>query len=154
MRIINKTGPLHNPADRDHCLQYITAIALLYGNVTSEMYEAETAADPRIDLLRAKMQVVEEPRYSRDYLDPDKRSIANAVQVVFTDGTAMRIELEYPIGHRRRRTEAVPLLREKFGENAGSRFPAERVAELGRLFDSAEVLDEMSIQDFMARFVG
>jgi len=153
MRIINKTGPLHNPADRDHCLQYITAIALLHGNVTSEMYEAETAADPRIDQLREKMRVVEEPRYSRDYLDPEKRSIANAVQAFFADGTSTpRIEVEYPLGHRRRRAESLPQLREKFRSNARTRFDSERVHGLLSLFDNPTKLDAMTVDEFAATY--
>jgi len=149
MRIINKTGPLNNPADRDHCLQYITAVALLHGTVTSDMYEAEAAADPRIDRLRDRMRVVEEPRYSREYLDPDKRSIANAVQVFFTDGSSTpRIEVEFPLGHRRRRAEALPFLREKFRANAATRFDVERIRELVMLFDDPDC-DKMPIDRFI-----
>jgi 2-methylcitrate dehydratase len=118
VRIIDKTGPLHNPADRDHCLQYVTVVALLHGELTDEHYEDDAAADPRIDALRARCVVREEPRYSRDYLDPEKRSIANAVRVVFADGTATdRVEVEYPLGHPRRRAEAAPLLRAKLETN-------------------------------------
>src|SRR5437667_2447846 len=102
MRIINKTGPLKNPADRDHCLQYMVAVSLIHGTLVAEHYEHEAAADPRIDSLRNRMEVVEEPRYSRDYLDPVKRSIANSVQVFFDDGSFTdRVEIEYPLGHRR-----------------------------------------------------
>src|SRR5439155_2629482 len=106
-RFIDKTGPLNNPADRDHCIQYMVAVPLIHGTLTAEHYEDEAARDPRIDALRQKMQVIENPRYSADYLDPDKRSIANAVQVFSADGTATpRVEVEYPVGHRRRRQEA------------------------------------------------
>src|SRR5207302_2694866 len=106
IRIIDKTGPLYNPADRDHCLQYMTAVALIFGTLTAEHYEDAIAQDPRIDALRMKIVVQEDPRYTREYLEPDKRSIANAVKVFFTDGTSSsKIEVEYPIGHRRRRTE-------------------------------------------------
>ncbi|MEY2880136.1 MAG: hypothetical protein RLZZ15_2516, partial [Verrucomicrobiota bacterium] len=113
LRIIDKSGPLNNPADRDHCLQYMTAIGLIFGNLTAEHYEDTTAADPRIDALRAKMIVTEDLTYSRDYLDPEKRSIANAVQVFFRDGTSTpRIEVHFPIGHRRRRKEGNPILRQ------------------------------------------
>ena len=115
MRIIDKTGPLHNPADRDHCLQYMTAIGLLKGALTAADYESSAAADPRIDRLRDVMVVVEDKRYSIDYLDPNKRSIANAVQVFFDDGSSTeKVEVEYPLGHRRRRAEAVPMLIRKF----------------------------------------
>ena len=151
MRIINKTGPLHNPADRDHCLQYITAAALLHGTVTADHYEDEAAADPRIDRLRALMEVVEEPGYSVDYLDPQQRSIANAVQVYFEDGsTTDRIEIEYPLGHRRRREEAAPLLFEKFRANAATRLTAARVAQLEKLFDNAEACYELTITELVS----
>lgn len=154
VRIIDKTGPLHNPADRDHCLQYITAVALLHGGLTADDYEDDAAADPRIDLLRARMEVVEEPRYSRDYLDPEKRSIANAVQVFFRDGTTTpRIEVEYPLGHRRRRAEAIPLLKDKFRRNAETRFPSDVVDGLLSFFAETSRFDEMSVDQFMERFV-
>ncbi|HEY3063456.1 MAG TPA: bifunctional 2-methylcitrate dehydratase/aconitate hydratase [Chloroflexota bacterium] len=135
IRIISKAGPLHNPADRDHCLQYIVAVGLLNGTVTAEHYEDSVAADPRIDWLRERMIVTEEPRYSAEYLDPDKRSIANALQVWYRDGShTERVEVEYPVGHRRRRAEAIPLLREKLERNLLARFPAEhahQVLDLG-----------------------
>jgi len=122
IRIIDKTGPLYNPADRDHCLQYMTAIGLIFGDLTADHYQDAVAEDPRIDALRAKMEVVEDPRYSKEYLDPDKRSIANAVQVFFTDGSATEnIAVEYPVGHRRRRAEGIPLLIKKFETNLASR---------------------------------
>lgn len=116
LRIISKTGPLANAADRDHCLQYMVAVALLEGDVRAEHYsDAFHAARPLIDTLRERAEVTEEPGYSRDYLEPDKRSIANAVQLFFTDGSASeRVEVEYPLGHRRRRAESLPLLEEKF----------------------------------------
>ena len=110
IRIISKSGPLYNPADRDHCLQYIVAVPLIFGTLTADHYEDAIARDARIDALREKMQVVEDPRYTCEYLDPDKRSIANAVQVFFKDGTATaKVEVEYPLGHRRRRAEGIPL---------------------------------------------
>jgi 2-methylcitrate dehydratase len=135
IRIIDKQGPLHNPADRDHCLQYMTAIGLIYGDLTAAHYENETASNPLIDRLREKMVVVEEKNYSKDYLDPEKRSITNAVQVFFADGTETEnVVVEYPIGHRRRRGEGLPLLVEKFKTNLARRFPekqAQRILELG-----------------------
>lgn len=154
VRIISKTGPLNNPADRDHCLQYIVAVALLHGALDADHYEDAAATDPRIDRLRQQMEVVEQPRYSRDYLDPDKRSIANAVQVYFSDGSVTeRVEIEYPLGHRRRRAEAVPLLREKFRHNAESRFAPHRVAAmLDRYFDTAEI-DGLAVSEFINQFV-
>ena len=115
VRIIDKKGPLHNPADRDHCLQYMTAIGLIFGELTADHYGEKIAADPQIDRLRGKMKVTEVPAFTRDYLDPAKRSIANAVQVFFRNGTATRrVEVEYPLGHRRRRHEAEPVLLAKF----------------------------------------
>ena len=124
LRIISKTGPLHNPADRDHCLQYIVAIPLIFGALTADHYEDAIASDPRIDALRAKMQVVEDPRYTREYLEADKRSIGNAVQVFFKDGSATdKVAIDYPLGHRRRRAEGIPLLVKKFQENVATRLP-------------------------------
>jgi 2-methylcitrate dehydratase len=122
IRIIDKTGPLHNPADRDHCIQYMTAIGLIFGELTADHYGDDVARDPRIDSLRDKMIVIEDARYSEDYLDPEKRSIANAVQVFFRDGSATeKIAVEYPIGHRRRRAEGIPLLIKKFETHLNSR---------------------------------
>jgi 2-methylcitrate dehydratase len=123
VRIISKEGALYNYADRDHCLQYMVAIGLLYGNLTAEHYHDEIAADPRIDQLRACMHVQEDPRYTRDYLDPEKRSIANAVQIFFKDGSSSeKVEIEYPVGHRRRREEGIPLLMRKFKNSVGQHF--------------------------------
>jgi 2-methylcitrate dehydratase len=123
VRIIDKTGPLYNPADRDHCIQYMTAVGLIHGALTADHYEETTASDPRIDTLRDKMVVIEDVRYSRDYLDPEKRSIANSVQVFFLDQSCTdKISVEYPIGHRRRRAEGMPLLVKKFEANLASRF--------------------------------
>ncbi len=134
MRIIDKRGPLCNPADRDHCLQYMVAVALLEGTLRAEHYQGAYAANPRIDRLREKMEVVENPQYSRDYLDPDKRSVANAVQVFFADGSATgRVEVEYPLGHFRRRGEAVPQLERKFLRQRGDAPARATVPSLARL---------------------
>jgi 2-methylcitrate dehydratase len=153
-RIIDKTGPLYNPADRDHCIQYITAVGLIYGELTADHYEDEVASDPRIDRLRDKMKVVEKPEYSQDYLDPDKRSIANAVQVVFTDGSKTeQIEVEYPIGHRRRREEGIPLLLEKFKANLASRLPAKQTEMILQLCEDEAKLKKTRVNDFMKAFV-
>jgi 2-methylcitrate dehydratase PrpD len=150
VRIITKSGPLRNPADRDHCLQYMVAVALLHGTVTAEHYEAEAAADPRVDALRERMEVVENPSFSRDYLDPQKRSIANSVQVYFTDGTSTeRVEVEYPLGHRRRRAESRPELLRKFERNVASRLPDAAVCELKALWDQPDSLDSMSIPELI-----
>jgi 2-methylcitrate dehydratase len=150
IRIIDKSGPLHNPADRDHCLQYMTAMGLIFGKLTADHYEDQVAADPRIDALRAKMVVREEPRYSRDYLDADKRSIANAVQVFFKGGSStVKVEVEYPVGHRRRRAEGIPLLRQKFQEALATRFPPARCWQIGNVFESDERLLRMKGSELM-----
>jgi len=153
-RIIDKTGPLYNPADRDHCIQYMTAVGLIYGDLTARHYEDETAADPRIDWLRERMTCVEEPRFSRDYLDPNKRSIANAVQVFFQDGTHTEwVEVEYPLGHRRRRAEAVPRLREKFRENLATRLPEKQARRIEALMDNPQQLEETPVHALVDLFV-
>jgi 2-methylcitrate dehydratase len=154
MRIIDKKGPLHNPADRDHCLQYMTAIGLIFGALKAEDYEDKTAADPRIDALRAKMKVTEEPRYSYEYLEPEKRAIANAVQVFFKDGSSTtKVEVEYPIGHRRRRAEGLPLLLNKARENLATRFPPSQVNRIVQLCHDAERLEAMKVEEFMECFL-
>ena len=115
IRIISKSGPLHNPADRDHCLQYMVAVALLHGDLKAMIMKMILPQDPRIDALREKMVVEEDKQFTKDYLDPEKRSIANAIQIYFKDGThTEKVSVEYPIGHRRRREEGIPLLLEKF----------------------------------------
>jgi 2-methylcitrate dehydratase len=150
IRIISKTGPLANPADRDHCLQYIVAVALLKGDLTADDYQDAAAADLRIDTLRSLMTVTEDPTYSRDYLDPDKCSVANAVQVFFSDGTATeRVAVEYPIGHRRRRAEALPLLEAKFAANVATRLPARRRERLLALWRDPAALATLPVQEFM-----
>jgi 2-methylcitrate dehydratase len=154
VRIIDKTGPLYNPADRDHCIQYMTAIGLLFGALNSDHYEDNVAADPRIDALRMKMVVQEDPRYSREYLQADKRSIANAVQVFFADGTATRrIEVEYPLGHRRRRNEGIPLLLKKFKNNLGTRLPPERCEIILNRFSDVNCLEQTPVDQFVELFV-
>jgi 2-methylcitrate dehydratase len=150
LRIIAKQGPLYNPADRDHCLQYMTTIGLIFGNLTADHYEDHIAQDERIDALRAKMVCVEDPRYSHDYLDPERRSIANAVRVFFKDGSpAIEAEVEYPIGHRRRRLEAVPLLEEKFQKNLAGRFRARQIAALLEILRNGSQLAEMPVYQFV-----
>ena len=154
IRIIDKTGPLHNPADRDHCLQYMTAIGLIFGSLTADHYEDATAADPRIDALRAKMVVKEEPRYTREYLEAEKRAIANAVQIFFRDGSATeKVEVEYPVGHRRRRAEGIPLLVEKFSANAAACFSAERVGKILTLFEDVKELEQTAVAKFAEKFI-
>jgi 2-methylcitrate dehydratase len=154
IRIISKTGPLHNPADRDHCLQYMTAIGLIYGTLTADHYEDEVAADPRIYVLREKMTVVEAPQYTKNYLDPDKRSITNALQIRFKDGsTTEKVTVEYPIGHRHRRAEGIPLLEEKFAANLATRFPAKQAQAIMELCLDQKRLEAMSVNEFMQMFV-
>ncbi|MCY4476305.1 MAG: bifunctional 2-methylcitrate dehydratase/aconitate hydratase [Chloroflexi bacterium] len=151
IRIIDKRGSLNNPADRDHCIQYMTAVALIKGNVTSDDYEEDGARDSRINNLREKMVVTERRSYSVEYLDPDRRSIANAIQVHFNDGSCTEeIEVRYPIGHRTRRPEAIPLLGAKFLENLRSTYgDCDYSARVQDLFRVPESLDEMSVTDFM-----
>jgi 2-methylcitrate dehydratase len=154
LRIIDKRGPLHNPADRDHCLQYMTAIGLIFGALKAEDYEDKIAADPRIDALRNKMVVTEDPRYSREYLDPDKRSIANAVRVFFRDGSSTaKVEVEYPIGHRRRRAEGLPLLLKKARENLATRFPLSQVERILQLCGDAGRLEAIKVGEFVEYFL-
>jgi len=155
LRIISKRGRLANPADRDHCLQYMTAVALLTGSLTADHYEdAYHHAHPEIDALREKMEVMEDPNYSEDYLRPDKRSIANAVQVFFTDGShTEEVAVEYPLGHRRRRKEGIPLLEQKFETNLASRFPANRCRAIMALYRDPGRLMAMPVHRFMDYFV-
>lgn len=154
LRIIDKRGPLHNPADRDHCLQYMVAIGLLYGELTADHYEDRIAADPRIDALRDRMVTAEDQAYSRDYLDPEKRSIANAVQIAFVDGSVSeKVEVAYPIGHRRRRAEGVPLLEAKFAANLAARFPSRQAHAIQEVCASQDRLEALSASEFMDLFV-
>ncbi|WP_078085605.1 bifunctional 2-methylcitrate dehydratase/aconitate hydratase [Microbulbifer mangrovi] len=155
IRIISKSGPLANPADRDHCLQYMTAVPLLFGDLKAEHYEDSFhRAHPEIDRLRERIEVMEDVRYSADYLDPTKRSIANAVQVFFVDGTATKkVEVEYPIGHRRRRQEGIPLLEEKFRTNLATRFPSGRCAAIFALCKDQKLLESTPVNEFMDMFV-
>ncbi|MCP3775758.1 bifunctional 2-methylcitrate dehydratase/aconitate hydratase [Paenibacillus sp. MZ04-78.2] len=154
IRIIDKKGPLHNPADRDHCIQYMTAIGLLFGELTADHYEDTAAVDPRIDRLRDKMTVVEDKRYSQEYHDVGKRSIANAVQVFFEDGSSTeKVEVEYPIGHRRRRAEGIPLLEQKFARNLATRFPRKQTAAIHELCLRQERLEAVPVHEFVDLFV-
>lgn len=154
IRIIDKTGPLHNPADRDHCIQYITAIGLIKGNIRAEDYEDDVASDPRVDSLREKMQVVEDHQYSKDYLDPNKRSIANAVQIHYKDGTSSeKIECEYPLGHRFRRDEAIPKVLQKFEYNIKTHFSNKAQTSIARAVSNQEGLKEMPVNEFMNLFI-
>lgn len=150
MRIISKQGPLHNPADRDHCLQYMVAIGLLYGQLTAAHYEDVVAADPRIDALRAKMQVVEDPLYTQDYLSADKRSIANRMQITFQDGRQSAVvAVEYPIGHPKRRAEGLPILKAKCQANLATHYQSAQVNDLLTMMADPSALSAMSVVDFM-----
>ncbi|GKU78095.1 bifunctional 2-methylcitrate dehydratase/aconitate hydratase [Paenibacillus sp. L3-i20] len=154
IRIIDKRGPLHNPADRDHCLQYMVAAALIYGKLTAEHYEDETANDPRIDALRQRMIVVHDERYTSDYLDAEKRSIANAVQIHFSDGTVSeKIECEYPIGHRRRREEGLPKVIEKCEASLLTKYTRKKTADIIRQTFDYEHLSKMDVTGFMAMLI-
>ena len=141
IRIIDKKGPLDNPADRDHCIQYMMAVPLLFGRLTAADYENAVASDPRIDVLRDKIQCVEDPQFTKDYFDPEKRSIANAVTVKLKNGETLdEVVVEYPIGHKRRRKEGVPLLEAKFRTNLARRFPEkQQKAILDVSLDSARL---------------
>ena len=154
MRIIDKKGPLYNPADRDHCLQYMVAVPLIYGRLTAGDYEDEIARDPRIDQLRGKMQCVEDQRFSRDYLDPNKRSIANGITIEFGGGEKTKeVVVEYPLGHRRRRREAIPLLEAKFQTSLAHRFPARRQDRILALCQDQRKLERTPVHEFVDLFV-
>lgn len=151
IRIISKQGALHNPADRDHCLQYMVAVALLKGNLTAEDYNDDVASDSRIDVLREKMFVTESFEFSKDYYDPEKRSIANSIQLVFKDGSKSEcITVEYPIGHRRRRAEGLPVLLEKFKSNLLTRFDTQKTSQIVEAMCDLKQLASMRSVDFMA----
>lgn len=153
VRIISKSGPLYNPADRDHCLQYMVAVALLQGDLKADYYENQFAQDEHIDKLRAKMVVEEDKQFSKDYLDPEKRSIANSIQIYFKDGThTEKVTVHYPIGHRRRRDEGIPLLYEKFEENVAQHYPSTKVKEMLTLFHHQQQLENMRVNELMDLF--
>ena len=154
IRIIDKKGPLNNPADRDHCIQYMVAIGLIKGNLTAADYEDDVAHDPRVDILRDKMVCVEKPEYTRDYLDPEKRSIANSIQVFFRDGSKTNdIEVEYPIGHRRRRAEGIPVLEAKFARNLARSFPAKQQNAILAVCADQAKLEGTAVNEFVDLFV-
>ena len=153
IRIISKVGDLNNPADRDHCLQYMVAIGLLKGNLIAKDYEDDVAADPRVDALREKMVISEDERYSTEYHEADKRSIANKIQIHFNDGSSTEaIEVEYPIGHKRRREEGIPVLEQKFMSNLKITFDAAKCDEIYALCTDQEALENTSVTDFQELF--
>jgi 2-methylcitrate dehydratase len=154
MRIIDKRGPLRNPADRDHCIQYMVAVPLLFGRLTAADYEDQVAADPRIDALREKIHCREDPQFTADYHDPSKRSIANGMTVHLRDGRALEeVVIEYPVGHRRRRAEGWPLLEAKFRRNLARRFPAERQRAILEVSLNPERLDAMPVHEYVDLYV-
>ena len=150
MVILDKTGPLHNPADRDHCMQYMMAVGMIRGKLTAEDYEDRVAADPRIDALRAKMKLSEYDKYEKDYHDPDKRSNANSIQVYFRDGSSTPLsEVEYPLGHRRRRPEGIPLLMEKFEKNVARVFAPKQRSRILEVCLDQRALEAMPVHEFV-----
>jgi 2-methylcitrate dehydratase len=154
VRIIDKTGPLANPADRDHCIQYMVAIPLLFGRLEASDYEDAVATDPRVDALRAKMQVKENAEFTKDYYDPQKRYIGNAVQVFFKDGSSSeRVAVDFPIGHRKRRAEGMPVLVKKFESSVAAHFQPRQSESIKAIFADRKALMAMPVSDFMAKLV-
>ena len=154
VRIIDKTGPLDNPADRDHCIQYMVAIPMIHGRLTAADYEDEIANDPRVDALRSKMEVVENKSFTKDYFDAEKRYIGNAIQVFFKDGTSTdRIAVDFPIGHRERRGEGIPVLKQKFESSVSQKLGERQWAQLSALCADREKLAATAVDDFMALLV-
>jgi len=154
IRIIDKQGPLNNPADRDHCIQYMVAVPLIFGHLTAADYEDNVASDPRIDALRAKIHCALDPQFTADYHDPDKRSIANALTVELNDGTVLdELVVEYPIGHRRRRADGIPLLEAKFRTNLARRFPAKQQQAILDVSLDQTALEAMPVHEYVDLFV-
>ena len=154
VRIIDKTGPLDNPADRDHCIQYMTAVPMIFGRLTAADYEDDVASDPRIDALRDKMEVRENRSYTEDYFDAGKRYIGNAVQVFFKDGSSTEnVEVPFPIGHRKRREEGIPLLKQKFEDSLSGKLKSGQWDSLHALCADQDALAAMAVDEFMALLV-
>ena len=154
VRIIDKTGPLDNPADRDHCIQYMVAVPLIFGRLTAADYEDDVAGDPRIDELRDKMEVKENEQYTKDYFDPELRYIGNSVQVFFKDGSSTdRVAVDFPIGHRERREEGIPVLKQKFVDSVSPKLAERQWEELNALCKDREKLAATAVDDFMALLV-
>jgi 2-methylcitrate dehydratase len=154
VRIIDKTGPLANPADRDHCIQYMVAVPLIFGRLTAEDYEDKVAHDPRIDALRNTMQVQENPTFTQQYYAADKRYIGNAVQVFFKDGTSTeRVQVDFPIGHRKRRAEGMPVLVKKFDSSVAAHFSPKQTERIKSLFADPQTLDALPVNELMAALV-
>ncbi len=153
LRIIDKKGPLNNPADRDHCVQFMVAVPLLFGHLTASDYEDSFAADPRIDRLREKMVCSEEPAFTADYHDPEKRSIANSLIISFRDGSSLTETVEYPLGHRRRRTEGIPLLEAKFRNNLARRFTPQKQQAILDVSLNQQQLERMPVHEYVDLYV-
>jgi 2-methylcitrate dehydratase len=154
IRIIDKKGPLHNPADRDHCIQYMVAVPLIFGRLTAADYEDEIARDERIDRLRENIVCVEDEQYTADYHDPDKRSIANAMIIEFNDGSKLdEVAVEFPVGHKRRRQEGIPLLLQKFRSNLARRFPARQQQKILESSLDQSVLERMAVNEYVDQYV-
>jgi len=153
VRIIDKTGPLANPADRDHCIQYMVAIPLIFGRLTAADYEDAIAHDPRVDALRAKMEVTENATFTREYYEADKRHIGNAVQVFFKSGATRRVAVDFPIGHRKRRAEGMPVLVAKFESSVAAHFPARQTEAIKAMFKDTARLDALAVPEFVAALV-
>ena len=153
IRIISKSGPLHNPADRDHCLQYMIAVALLQGNLKGEHYEDNFAKNSAIDQLREKMHVEEDKQFSKDYLDLEKRAIGNSIQIFFKDGSSTeKVTVEYPIGHRKRREESIPLLYQKFESNLSKHYQGEQLRAIVQLFKDQKKIENTPVHELMDLF--
>jgi 2-methylcitrate dehydratase len=153
IRIIDKQGPLRNPADRDHCIQFMVAVPLLFGRLTAADYEDQVADDPRIDALRERIVCAEDKQFTRDYHDPEKRSIANGLTVVLRDGSVLgEIVVQYPIGHKRRRSEGVPLLETKFRKNLMRRFPPKQQEEILHVSSDQLQLEKMPVHHYLDLF--
>jgi 2-methylcitrate dehydratase PrpD len=150
MTILDKSGPLYNPADRDHCMQYMMAVGMIFGTMTAEHYEDHVAADPRIDRLRAKMKLAESARFEKDYHDPARRSNANSIQVFFNDGSKTPLsEVEYPLGHRRRRKEGVPVVMAKFEKNVARVFAPKQRDRILQVCLDQQRLEATPVNEFM-----
>jgi 2-methylcitrate dehydratase len=153
IRIIDKKGPLNNPADRDHCVQYMVAVPLIFGHLKASDYEDSFAADPRIDALREKMVCSEEPAFTADYHDPEKRSIANSLTITLSDGSTFTETVEYPLGHRRRRSEGIPLLEAKFRRNLARRFSPEQQQAILQVSLNQQTLEAMPVQEYVDLYI-
>ncbi|MDE9536015.1 bifunctional 2-methylcitrate dehydratase/aconitate hydratase [Xenorhabdus bovienii] len=154
IRIIDKQGSLNNPADRDHCIQYMVAIPLLLGRLTAADYEDNVAADPRIDALREKIRCIEDPDFTRDYHAPEKRSIANALTITFNDGSQLdEVKVEFPIGHARRRKDGIPLLLKKFSTNLARQFPDTQQRKILSVSLDRTLLENMPVNEYLDLYV-